>query len=90
MNLEIQIGDPPEPGRYVVWMPCQALQVREWCEPSIATYHDGRWHTRWPVWAWIGPLPVVHGNDCLAKIKEREQELWPEGPPELSGAEYDL
>jgi hypothetical protein len=66
-RLEIQTGTPPEPGRYVVWMPCAALQVREWCEPSIASYHDGKWHTYDPVWAWIGPLPVVHGDDCLQK-----------------------
>lgn len=67
MKLEIQTGRPPEDGRYVVWTPCAALQVREWCEPAIATYQGGRWHTYDPVWAWIGPLPVVHGNDCLPK-----------------------
>jgi hypothetical protein len=88
MGLEIQVGTPPVEGRYVVWTPCRALQVREWCEPSIASFHDGRWHAYEPVWGWIGPLPVVHGNDCL--VKQREQELWPEGPPELGGTEYDL
>lgn len=67
-RLEINVGEPPEPGRYVVWTPCKALQVREWCEPSIATWHDGHWHSYEPVWGWIGPLPVVHGNDCLNKI----------------------
>lgn len=87
MSLEIQIGDPPANGRYVVWMPCKSLQVREWCEPSIATWYDGRWHTYDPVWAWVGPLPVVHGNDCL---KLRTEALWPEGEPELTGPEYDL
>ena len=87
MTLEIQTGTPPEEGRYVVWTPCEALQVREWCETSIALWHGGRWHTYWPVWAWIGPLPVVHGNDCL---KIRTQELWPEGESQLSGQEYDL
>lgn len=87
MSLEIQVGEPTVPGRYVVWTPCKARQAREWCEPSIAAWHDGRWAFREPVWGWIGPLPVVHGNDCL---KLREQELWPEGPPKLSGTEYDL
>lgn len=67
--LEIQVGDPPEPGRYVVWTPCRALQAREWCEPSIATWHGGKWHFYEPVWGWIGPLPVVHGNDCLKEMR---------------------
>lgn len=87
MTLEISVGDPPVEGRYVVWTPCKALQAREWCEPSIATWHDGQWAFREPVWAWIGPLPVVHGNDCL---NLRTQELWPEGDPKLGGQEYDL
>jgi hypothetical protein len=87
MGLEIQVGTPPVEGRYVVWTPCKALQVREWCEPSIASFHDGRWHAYEPVWGWIGPLPVVHGNDCLKKL---ENDLWPEGPPQLGGTEYDL
>jgi len=68
MELEIQVGTPPKDGRYVVWFPCAALQIREWCEPAIATFHGGRWHTVNPPWAWLGPLPVVHGNDCLNKI----------------------
>jgi hypothetical protein len=68
MALEISVGTPPENGRYVVWYPCAALQIREWCEPAIATFHGGRWHTVNPPWAWLGPLPVVHGNDCLTKI----------------------
>lgn len=75
MALEIQTGDPPADGRYVVFTPCRAQQVREWCEPHIATWHGGKWIFYDPVWAWIGPLPVVHGNDCLSKIKEREYDL---------------
>jgi hypothetical protein len=77
MTLEIQVGDPPVEGRYVVWTPCAALSAREWCEPSIATWHGGKWHFYDPVWGWIGPLPVVHGNDCLRKI-------------ETAPVEYDL
>lgn len=69
MGLEISVGNPPEPGRYVVWSPCKALQAREWCEPSIATWHDGKWASFEPVWGWIGPLPVVHGNDCLEQFQ---------------------
>jgi hypothetical protein len=74
-KLEIQTGEPPEPGRYVVWTPCKALQAREWCEPSIATWQGGRWHSYEPVWAWIGPLPVVHGNDCLPKPCQHETTM---------------
>lgn len=60
MPLEIQTGTPPADGRYVVWMPCAARQVREWCEPSIQTWQGGRWHHAEPVHCWIGPLPVVN------------------------------
>lgn len=67
--LEIQTGEPSVDGRYVVWTPCKAISAREWCEPSIATWQGGRWHSYEPVWAWIGPLPVVHGNDCLKAVK---------------------
>ena len=58
--MDIQTGTPPESGRYVVWFPCASLQIREWCEPAIATFHGGRWHTVNEPLAWIGPLPVVH------------------------------
>lgn len=74
-RLEVSVGDPPEPGRYIVYSPCKALQAREWCEPSIATWHGGKWHAYEPVWGWIGPLPVVHGNDCLKKLAEPEYDL---------------
>lgn len=73
--IEIQTGEPPEPGRYVVWTPCAALQVREWCEPSIASFHDGRWHSYEPVWGWIGPLPVVPGNDSGAYRQARDAAI---------------
>lgn len=91
-SLEIQTGAPPEEGRYVVWTPCQALQAREWCEPSIATWQGGRWHSYDPVWGWIGPLPVVHGNDCLKKIEITQatrtaNELFREWEPDTG---YDL
>lgn len=69
MGLEVQVGTPPVDGRYVVYTPCKALQIREWCEPSIATWQGGRWHAYEPVWGWVGPLPVVHGNDCLKKLE---------------------
>jgi hypothetical protein len=80
MTLEIQVGDPTEEGRYIVYHPCASLQVREWCEPSIATWHGGRWHSFHPVWGWIGPLPVVHGKECIEKITAH----YP------SATEYDL
>lgn len=88
MGLEIQVGTPPVDGRYVVWTPCKALQIREWCEPSIASFHGGRWHSYEPVWGWIGPLPVVHGNDCLKKFQMSPVEDWAKPGDELR--EYDL
>lgn len=79
-ELKISVGDPPKEGRYVVYHPCASHQVREWCEPSIATWHGGRWHSFDPVWAWIGPLPVVHSKECIEKITAHY-------PPVI---EYDL
>lgn len=70
MPLEIQTGTPPEPGRYVVWFRCAARQISDFCEPAIATFHGGRWHTFNPPWAWVGPLPVVTVKDCIAKQQE--------------------
>jgi hypothetical protein len=83
-ELKIQTGTPPRAGAYVVWTPCKALQAREWCEPSIATWQGGRWHTYDPPWAWIGPLPVVHGNDCF---QMSPVEDWAKPGDKL---EYDL
>lgn len=74
MTLEIQVGNPTVEGRYVIWTPCKSRQVREWCEPHIATWHNGRWIFGDPVWGWIGPLPVVHGDDCLKKIEAAKTE----------------
>lgn len=75
MAFEIQIGDPPEPGRYVVWTPCKSRQVREWCDPSIATWHGGKWHTYEPVWGWIGPLPLCNQATLSAEQFKREYDL---------------
>lgn len=76
--MKLSVGQPPIDGRYVVYAPCKALQVREWCEPRIATWAKGRWHHGEAVWGWVGPLPVVHGNDCLALLEDapmREYDL---------------
>lgn len=67
MSLEISVGQPPEEGRYVIFTPCAALGARHFCEPSIATWQGGRWHTFNPPWGWIGPLPVIHGDELLKK-----------------------
>jgi hypothetical protein len=37
-------------------------------EHRIVARRHLRWHSYEPVWGWIGPLPVVHGNDCLKKM----------------------
>lgn len=74
MTLEVQVGDPTVEGRYVVFTPCQAVQVRDWCEPSIATWHGGKWHYGIPIWGWIGPLPVVHGDELLDKSRAQKTQ----------------
>lgn len=60
MSLKIQIGTPPSDGRYVIYTPCQSRQIREWGEPHIATWHNGRWIFGDPVMGWIGPLPLCN------------------------------
>ena len=61
--MEIQFGIPPIDGRYVVLVRCKSLQVRNWCEPKIDTWHKGRWHGFDEVLGWIGPLPAVSVSD---------------------------
>lgn len=35
--MEIQTSKPTVEGRYVVYIQCASYQVRDWCEPIIAT-----------------------------------------------------
>lgn len=72
--MEISVGQPPADGRYVVFAPCAAPSCREYCEPEIATWHGGKWHYWRPVWGWIGPLPVIHGDEITAKLRAAERE----------------
>ena len=67
--MNIQTGLPTVEGRYVIWTPCASPQVRQWCEPSIATWHGGQWHSRELIYGWVGPLPVVHTRDPLKPRK---------------------
>ncbi len=71
--IAIETGTPTIEGRYVIYTPCDARQIREWCDAHFATWHGGKWHTARPVWGWIGPLPVVHGNDILEKLKPAQE-----------------
>lgn len=73
--LEIQVGDPPIEGRYVVYHPCASQQIREWGEPEIATWHGGKWHSRHTVLGWIGPLPVCNQATLTAEQFRREYDL---------------
>lgn len=69
--MEIQVGPPPEEGRYVAFVPCASPQVSDWCEPIIATYHGERWHIGKPVYGWIGPLPLANLQPLLdAQFRE--------------------
>lgn len=75
MKLEIQTGTPPVDGRYVVFTPCRSNQIREWCEPHIATWHDGKWIFYDPVMGWIGPLPLCNQATLTAEEFKREYDL---------------
>lgn len=63
--MEIQTGQPQADGRYVAFVQCKS--VPDFCEPIIATWHGGRWHSDFlrPVLGWIGPLPVVTTSELL-------------------------
>lgn len=68
--MEVQTGTPPEDGRYVAFVQCASLQISDWCEPVILSYHSGSWQYMWPVFGWIGPLQPVKWQTLL----DREQE----------------
>lgn len=57
--MEIQTGEPPADGRYVGFRRCDSYQVKDWCEPVIATWAQGQWHTAFRVFGWIGPIPLA-------------------------------
>lgn len=57
-KMNIRTDKPEANGRYVVFVRCASSQVRDWCEPEIATWHDGFWHNGKHVYGWIGPLPL--------------------------------
>lgn len=63
--MKIQTGAPTENGRYVIFVGCASQQVREWCEPHIATFYNGRWVFPHPVDGWVGPLPLVKRETLL-------------------------
>lgn len=65
MSLEISVGQPQAEGRYIVFVQCQSVQIAEWCQPEIATWHGGRWHTGKAVYGWIGPLPLAKVQPLL-------------------------
>lgn len=74
--MKIQVGKPLVNGRYVVFVRCASHQVKDWCEPEIATWHDGLWHHGKHVHGWIGPLPLAHWKALVNEANAAEQ------PPE--------
>lgn len=71
--MEISVGQPSADGRYVAFIQCASRQIPDWCEPIIATWHGGRWHTSEPVYGWIGPLPVTKRQPLLDRLMSRVQ-----------------
>lgn len=69
--MKISVGDPTEEGRYVVFTRCDSLQVKDWCEPEIATWHGGQWHNRRYVHGWIGPLPLARFSELKEMRRNR-------------------
>lgn len=75
MSPGISVGQPPADGRYVVFVRCASRQVSDWCEPQIATWQGGRWHTFDPVYGWIGPLPATRCEALLNLQPKPEYDL---------------
>lgn len=65
----IQTGSPKLDGRYVAFIQCDAAQAREWVEPVIMTYSNGKWHTTFlknKIVGWLGPIPPMKVADIEA------------------------
>lgn len=90
--LDIRVGQPPEDGRYVVFVQCDGSQVSDWCMPKIATWHGGKWHFGETVHGWIGPLPLAN----LRRLRDEDFVRGDQWAPEQIAAatarqrEYDL
>lgn len=55
----LETGTPSADGRYVAYVQCASRQIPEWCEPKLATWHNGRWDLGVPVLYFAGPLPAM-------------------------------
>lgn len=55
MTVEIKKGTPPCEGQYVAFVNGDNGFV----QAKMITWHGGRWHYWRPVYAWIGPIPVL-------------------------------
>lgn len=58
-EMILESGTPLVDGRYVVYVQCESMQIRSWCEAKLATWLGDRWDIGVPVHAFIGLLPVV-------------------------------
>jgi len=63
--VKIEVSQPQADGRYVIFVQCASHQVRDWCEPKIATWANGRWHTTDAIFGWIGPIPLAKCAELL-------------------------
>lgn len=70
MTPEIQVGQPPVEGRYVVFVQSESRQIADWCEPEFATWQGRSSHNWKPVYGWIGPIPVAKVHDLFGKLQE--------------------
>lgn len=76
-EMKIQVGKPLDNGRYVVFVRCASPQIKDWCEPEIATWHDGLWHHgKAHVHGWIGPLPLARWKALVNEANATEQPEW--------------
>lgn len=75
--MKINVGLPKADGYYVAYVRCDSYQIKDWCQPIIVSWADGRWQTVKTVHGWIGPLPVAKWRPLLdaAIAAERAMEF---------------
>lgn len=80
--MKIQTGRPTLDGYYVVYVRCASYQIKDWCQPLIASWAFGKWQTVHTVHGWIGPLPPSRWRPLLdeaiaaEQAQERSKEVW--------------
>lgn len=94
--MKLDTGTPSLKGRYVVYVQCESVQIRGWCEAKLATWLGDRWDIGVPVLYFAGPLPAMKMPGPRTPPEPGSDEEFLSGhqwsPEQLAGRkpEYDL